>query len=194
MAANHYITSSCAISNGTIRKDGRDLFSLDIFNAPEFLNEAYKQSGINYSRFYKMDNLSKLGWLASELLLQDSFNKERYNPEEVGLVLSNANASLDVDLRYMESVKDIASPSLFVYTLPNIVTGEICIRNGFKGEDAFFVAEHFDAAFIEKYVSNLLNSNKLKACICGWADLVGNDYKATLFLIEKNGKENAMLF
>jgi 3-oxoacyl-[acyl-carrier-protein] synthase-1 len=141
-----------------------------------------------------MDNLSKLGWLASELLLKDSFQKENYKPDAVGLVLSNANASLDIDLRYMESVRDIASPSLFVYTLPNIVTGEICIRNGFKGEDAFFVFDKFNAAFTESYVGNLLDNGNLQACICGWVDFIGNDYKAALFLIEKAKTENALPF
>ncbi|MGN6178905.1 MAG: beta-ketoacyl synthase N-terminal-like domain-containing protein [Mucilaginibacter sp.] len=194
MTNKNYITSSCVIGNNTVRKDGRELFAFKSDNAVDFLTEVYKQSGINYSRFYKMDNLSKLGWLASELLLKDSFQKERYKPAEIGLVLANANASLDVDLRYMESVKDIASPSLFVYTLPNIVTGEICIRNGFKGEDAFFVFDKFNAAFIENYVSNLLNNGKLQVCVCGWVDFVGNDYKAALFLIEKTETENALPF
>ncbi len=194
MAEQNYITSSCVISNGAIRKDGKELFAIKNANASDFLAEAYKASGINYSRFYKMDNLSKLGWLASELLLRDSFDKEKYQPEETGVVLSNANASLDVDLRYMESVKDIASPSLFVYTLPNIVTGEICIRNGFKGEDAFFVFKKFNAPFIENYVNNLLDNGNLQACICGWVDLIGNDYKAALFLVEKVNTESVLSF
>jgi len=194
LAGQNYITSSCVISNNAVRKDGRELFAVEAGNTVDFLTEAYKQSGINYSRFYKMDNLSKLGWLASELLLQDIFTKENYRPEEVGVVLSNSNASLDVDLRYMESVRDIASPSLFVYTLPNIVTGEICIRNGFKGEDAFFVFDKFNASFIETYVSNLLDNGNLQACICGWVDFIGNDYKAALFLVEKIETENGLPF
>jgi len=194
LSEKNYIIASCVISNNTIRKDGRELFAVKSSSAIDFLTEAYKRSGINYSRFYKMDNLSKLGWLASELLLQDSFKKENYKPEEVGIVFSNANSSLDTDLRYMESVKDIASPSLFVYTLPNIVTGEICIRNNFKGEDAFFVFDSFNADFIEKYVANLLDKNKLQACICGWVDFIGNEYKAALFLVEKTAAGTAMPF
>jgi 3-oxoacyl-[acyl-carrier-protein] synthase-1 len=141
-----------------------------------------------------MDNLSKLGWLASEILLKDSFQKEKYQPEDVGLILANANASLDSDQKYLKSVEDIASPALFVYTLPNIVTGEICIRNNFKGEDAFFVAEKFDANFTANYVNNLLNDDTLQACICGWVDVIDEDYKAALFLVEKQHGANAILF
>jgi len=110
------------------------------------------------------------------------------------LILTNANASLDSDLKYMESVNDIPSPALFVYTLPNIMTGEICIRNNFKGEDAFFIFEKFDAAFIETYVNNLLNNGILEACICGWVDVLGDEYKAVLFLVEKEEKANSVMF
>jgi hypothetical protein len=141
-----------------------------------------------------MDNLSKLGWLASEILLMDSFNKKNYTPEEVGVVLSNANSSLDTDLKYFETTKDFASPSLFVYTLPNIVMGEICIRNNFKGENAFFVQEKFDADFIEQYVNNLVNNNILQACICGWIDVLKEDYEAMLFLVERNNAAKSVAF
>ena len=163
-------------------------------NLPEFLLSAYDNLEIKYPKFYKMDNLSKLGWLAAENLMKENFIKENYKPENVGIVLSNANSSLDTDLKYLETVKDYPSPSLFVYTLPNIVIGEICIKNNFKGENAFFVFEQFDANFIKQYVSNLVINNILQACICGWADVLGEDYKAALFLIEKNSSANAIEF
>jgi hypothetical protein len=158
-----------------------------------FLLSVYQRFELNYPKFYKMDNLSKLGWLATEVLLKGSAIKE-YQPETVGLVLTNANASLDSDKKYMKSVVDIASPALFVYTLPNIMIGEICIRNNFKGEDAFFIFEKFDAAFIELYVNNLLANNILNACICGWVDVLGDDYKAVLFLVEKVVSNKPILF
>ena len=81
--------------------------------------------------------------------------------------------------------KNIASPALFVYTLPNIMTGEICIRHNFKGENAFFIFEKFDAGFIQQYVNNLINNNTLQACICGWVELLEDQYKAVLMLVEK---------
>lgn len=194
MSTEKYITSSCLISNNSVYKNGELLFANKDADVPAFLLSVYKHFDINYSRFYKMDNLSKLGWLASEVLLKDSFNKENYKPEDIGLILSNANSSLDTDQKYMASVNDIASPSLFVYTLPNIVTGEICIRNNFKGEDAFFVFDSFNADFIQNYVSNLLDNNILQACICGWVEVLGDEYKAALFLVEKVKGDNAVSF
>ena len=86
------------------------------------------------------------------------------------------------------------SPALFVYTLPNIVIGEISIRHGFKGENAFFISEGFDAAFIEQYVNNLINNNILQCCICGWVEVLEDNYNATLFLLEKIKSANSVNF
>jgi hypothetical protein len=191
--ANHYITSYCTISQEVVYKNEVPVFENRGADLPAFLLSAYQHFELNYPKFYKMDNLSKLGWLATEVLLKGSTIKE-YAPETVGLVLTNANASLDSDKKYMKSVADIPSPALFVYTLPNIMTGEICIRNNFKGEDAFFIFEKFDAAFIELYVNNLLTNNILKACICGWVDVLGDNYKAVLFLVEKVVSDKPILF
>lgn len=190
----NYITSSCRISNHTIYKNGKKIFEEKNIAFADFLLAAYSHFNLNYPKFYKMDSLGKLGWLASEITLKDAFHPENYKPEDVGIVMANANSSLDTDLKYFESTKEFASPSLFVYTLPNIVMGEICIRNKFKGENAFFIQEKFDAEFIEQYVNNLVNNNILQACICGWVDVLHKDYEAILFLVEKNKTENAIAF
>ena len=185
MQGKPYITASCVISKNTVHKNGILVFENKEAVLPEFLLSVYRHFNIKYPKFYKMDNLSKLGWLAAEILLQDSFETGKYLPEEVGLILANASSSLDTDIKYYETAKDIASPALFVYTLPNIMTGEICIRHNFKGENAFFIFEKFDAGFIQQYVNNLINNNTLQACICGWVELLDDQYKTVLFLVEK---------
>lgn len=194
MNINNYITSSCSIHGSAVKKDGAVVFSNDVANPADFLLSVYQNFQFSYPKFYKMDALSKLGWLASEVLLMDSFDRDAYTPAEVGIVLANANSSLDSDVKYMKSVADIASPALFVYTLPNIMIAEMSIRNNFKGEGAFFISEKFDAGFIETYVNNLLINNNIACCICGWVDVWGDDYKAVLYLVEKLKKENAVLF
>ncbi|MEI9944619.1 MAG: hypothetical protein WDN26_10420 [Chitinophagaceae bacterium] len=185
MLEDIYITASCIISNHVVYKNEKPVFKNKAADLTAFLLSAYDQFEINYPKFYKMDNLSKLGWLATEVLLKDSFRTDRYQAGETGVVLANASASLDTDIKYYETAKDIASPALFVYTLPNIVIGEICIRHHFKGENAFFITDQFDAGFIEQYVSNLINNNILQACICGWVELLDDQYKTVLFLAEK---------
>jgi hypothetical protein len=194
LLAENYITSSCKIDGDVVFKDGQHIFENKGVDVNDFLLSVYQHFQLNYPKFYKMDNLSKLGWLASEILLKDSFKKDNYQPEQVGVVLANSNSSLDDDIKYFDSVKDIASPSLFVYTLPNIVIGEICIRNHFKGEHVFFIQDTFDAGFIEQQVKYLLDNNILKACICGWVDILKQDYKANLFLVEKQKSEYSLLF
>ena len=148
MKTENHIAASCIIRNNIVFKDGKPVFEEQGLGLPEFLIAAYRHFETQYPKFHKMDNLSKLGWLANEVLLQNSFNRENYKPEDVGIVLSNANSSLDTDIKYYETAKTIASPAQFVYTLPNIVIGEISIRHGFKGENAFFISNSFDAAFI----------------------------------------------
>ena len=194
MIVEKYITSNCLISKHAVYKNGKLLYVNKDTDVTGFLLLVYDRFDIKYSRFYKMDNLCKLGWLASEILLKDSYKKDNYRAQDIGLILSNANSSLDTDQKYMESVNDIPRSSLFVYTLPNIMTGEICIRNNFKGEDAFFVFDCFNASFIESYVNNLLDNNVLQACICGWIELLGDEYKAVLFLVEKLKNKEAVAF
>jgi hypothetical protein len=194
LSVEKHIIASCVICNGTIYKNGIRLLEETGTEAQTFLVSAYTHLGIDYPKFYKMDALSKLGWLASEILLKDETSLKNYTPEEIAIVLCNANASLDVDLKYYKTVEDIASPALFVYTLPNIMIGEISIRNGFKGENGFFIFDEFDAGFIETYVGGLINSGTTKLCICGWVDVLGEDYNATLFLIENAGDDDKILF
>jgi len=188
LSSDIYITASCTINDHVVCKDETKIFENKDASLADFLLSVYHHFGINYPKFYKMDNLSKLGWLASEILLKDSFRKGEYQPQTIGVVLANASSSLDTDMRYYETVKDIPSPALFVYTLPNIVIGEICIRQHFEGETAFFIFDEFDAGFIEQYVSNLINNNILQACVCGWVELLGEHYKTVLFLVEKAKK------
>src|ERR1700722_9132791 len=180
-----YITASCVIRDNSVYLNGQLLWEAPRAGVSGFLLSAYQQFGFQYPKFYKMDHLSKLGWLAAELLLRDEPGVLDYEPGDVALVLSNANSSLDTDYKYYATVSDIPSPALFVYTLPNIMIGEICIRHKFKGENAFFVFESFDAGFIHQYVRDLMENATARACICGWVDVLGAEYKAVLFLVEK---------
>lgn len=190
-----YITAYSSITKQSAGKNGNLVFNRDErMDAGDFFISLYKYLGADYPKFYKMDNLSKLGFLATEVLLSGRNLSESYSPEETGIVFSNANASLDADVHYMESVKNIPSPALFVYTLPNIVMGEISIRHGFKGENAFFVSENFDEAFMHFYVTDLFNRAALSCCICGWVECFRDNYKAVLWLVEKQFRNGALPF
>jgi hypothetical protein len=196
LPVKNHIRASSFVGHNFILKNGIPFFEKKDIGISAFLDAAYDFAELKYPKFYKMDNLSKLGILAADVLLKDASWIKNYSPEDVGIVLSNANASLDTDIKYYKTVKDFASPALFVYTLPNIMIGEICIRHHFKGENAFFISREFDAAFIQQYVDNLINNNILRSCICGWIELLNETCKAVLFLVEKpaNNFSGSLLF
>jgi hypothetical protein len=179
-----YISSYIHISKQTVFLNGNVVFESTDSGA-DFLISAYKHFAIDYPKFYKMDNLSKLAFLAAESLLRGSNLKASYKPEDIAIVLSNANSSLDTDIRYWDSVATAASPSLFVYTLPNVMIGEICIRHHIKGENTCFVRDKFDVDFQTNYVNGLLNGGNAEVCISGWADYLYGKMEAFFMLVEK---------
>lgn len=176
------ITHSCLIRNNRITRNGVNVF--DYLPGSDFLQSAYTSLKIDYPKFYKMDNLSKAGFLAGEVLLGGRKIASEVGPTDIGLVLSNSNSSLDTDLRYASSMKTIASPALFVYTLPNIVAGEICIRHGIKGENAFFVSSKFDAELISAYVDMV----PAKYVVAGWVDVLSDRHDVFLYLLDRNAR------
>ncbi len=195
MAQTLYITDYCIIRQQRICKSGEVVWQNEKEKSAEsFFLDAYKHLNNAYPKFFKMDSLSKLGWLASEVLLENNGIQEKYKPEEVSVVFANASSSLDADIKYCNTIKDIPSPALFVYTLPNIVIGEICIRNGFKGENAFFIFDRFEVNFLQQYVASLMLQNTNKACIFGWVEVMDDAYEAALFLVEKNAAGKAISF
>lgn len=152
-----------------------DNFSLKGFN-PNTL-------GAPYPKYFKMDNLCRLGYVASEMLLKDS--AERFTPrEDTAVILFNANSSIDNDRKYLATITPeefYPSPSLFVYTLPNIVTGEIAIRNKFMGETSVYILEKPDFNEMRAIVHEALQDPATKQIIWGWVDFKSDtDYRVKL--------------
>ncbi|WP_291909603.1 hypothetical protein [Chitinophaga sp. CB10] len=188
MSNSAYITGTCIIRENKIFLNDKLVWEGEGPGLQELLRAAYDHFSGQYPKFHKMDPLSKLGWLAAEVLLKDS-PVLQLPKEAVGMVLSNRSASLDTDFRYYATVKDIASPALFVYTLPNIVMGEICIRHGFKGENTFFVSEQFDAALLTTYAAQLLAETPLQACLVAWVEVLEHRYEVAMALVERSGTQ-----
>jgi hypothetical protein len=72
--------------------------------------------------------------------------------------------------------------------------GEICIRNGFKGEQACNISESEDAAFLDFYVNDLLNNRNMEACLCGFADATEQSIAINLRWIDKQKRPQGILF
>jgi len=45
-----------------------------------------------------------------------------------------------------------------------------------------------------RYVNNLFAENVIQACICGWTELLGENYKVVLYLVEKKQTKESWLF
>lgn len=131
----------------------------------------YKQMIGNYPKFYKMDGLSRLGFVTSEILL----NAEKGETDkERAIIFFNHSSSIASDRNYKESINDkdnyFPSPSIFVYTLPNIVTGEIAIRNHFHGETSFFILPDKDERLMEEILQASCRDDQSKSFLTGWID------------------------
>jgi len=188
------ITAYIYIGEGKVFVNKRLIFYQEkIATFAEFIKALYKQEQISYPKFYKMDSLSKLGFMCAELLLRNE-NPGRFEPGSLAVVLANSSSSLDTDLLHQESIRNrseyFPSPSVFVYTLANIVIGEICIRHSMKGENAFLISERFNPSHLKVHVSELLDNNRAEACICGWVELLGNNFRAMMALVEKESTGN----
>ncbi|MDR1545013.1 MAG: hypothetical protein LBS50_11550 [Prevotellaceae bacterium] len=162
--------------------------SLSFRNSAE-ITDYYRKIGVDYPKFFKMDNLSKMGFLAAEKIFEqckDAALRLSAPREDIAVICFNRSSSLDVDTQYQSTIADnenyFPSPSLFVYTLPNIVTGEIAIRNKFLGETSFYVSENFDAEQIVRTTHNAFTHNNLTAALAAWIE----SFEVKMFLITKD--------
>lgn len=147
------------------------------------LTSLYRQMIGNYPKFYKMDGLSRLGFVASKILLNaekgdtDVERREEEGErllEERAIIFFNHSSSIASDRSYKESINDkdnyFPSPSIFVYTLPNIVTGEIAIRNHFQGETSFFILPDKDERLMKEILQASCRDAQSKSFLTGWID------------------------
>ncbi len=181
MGSELYIQNYCHIRNSKIALNGKTIFESDTNDFLTFIKAAYKAFDTGYGKFFKMDDLSKLAFTASELLLADEKEKN------TALVFSNRAGSLDTDRKHHTTMGDYPSPAVFVYTLPNICLGEISIKHQLYSENAFFVFDHFNASTLYDYSASLLDSKKAEKVLCGWVDMDKGKYDAFLYVVAKNG-------
>ena len=163
--------------------------------ADQKLEAAYRALGLAYPKFFKMDAQSKLGWLSAEYLCEGSKLFDTAAAKDIALVLSNRKSSLDTDEQYQQSLTNeeefLPSPAVFVYTLANIVAGEICIRHGIKGENNFLISESFDAASLVNYVTILFEEELCEQCLVGWVEAYHGTLRSMFAYIEKITEEKA---
>ena len=170
-----YIHASCHIHDRRVTVDGQTRFESTTpdASATDFLAGAFRHTGIDYRKFYKMDPLARLGFLAAELLLPPPADDEPLK-EDWGIICFNSASSLAADRLYQRTIPAgddfFPSPADFVYTLPNIVTGEIAIRHKIQGETMFYVMPEFRAAEVCHIVNETADDAGLRSALVGWID------------------------
>ena len=180
-----FLKTYCRIKEGEVHING-ELFCQHMDEDP-FLRSIYKHIGLTYPKFFKMDELSRLGFIGAEMTLMRS-ELEQYADDEVAVIFSNRSSSLQTDFEYYDTLKSgIASPALFVYTLPNIEVGEICIRHKLYGENNFLITERFDAAQLLEQCEALFTDNAAKAVLIGWTEVENDNHDGFFAFITASG-------
>ena len=186
------ISRYCSIKLPVLLLNGSIVMKQEAVDPADFLKSAYRHLNIQYPKFFKMDNLCKLAFLSAEILLKDTELTTRYPSEEIGMIILNASSSLETDEKHQESISNrgnyFPSPSVFVYTLPNIMTGEIAIRHKIKGENAVIISEKPDAHLIFQLVDELFSRKRVSCCIAGWIEAYHDRVSSCLMLVENDEK------
>lgn len=194
---NMIITRYCSINPEQVSVNKTILLENAGSEPENLLKTLYRHLFIQYPKFFKMDPLSKLAFLSAEILLKDMDVTTRYPLEEIGMILLNASSSLETDEKHQESISDrgnyFPSPSVFVYTLPNIMTGEIAIRHKIKGENAVIISEKPDAQTIFQFVDELFSRKRVSCCITGWVESYHDRLSSCLMLVENEEKAKSFI-
>ena len=163
---------SVLIQPNVVEVDGRHL-PIDA-TGKDLLTALYHQYVGDYPKYYKMDPLSRLGFIASELLLQAEGAERFVACDDRAVIFFNHSSSVCADRQYLETIADkdncFPSPSVFVYTLPNIVTGEIAIRNGYHGETSFYILPRRDECLMQQILQASSLDPTTHSILCGWLD------------------------
>ena len=180
---------SVLIRPDAVEVDGRHL-PIDA-HGKDLLTSLYRQYVGDYPKYYKMDPLSRLGFIASELLLQAEGAERFVACDDRAVIFFNHSSSVCADRQYIKTIADpdncFPSPSVFVYTLPNIVTGEIAIRNGYHGETSFYILPHRDDRLMQQILLASCLDSTTQSILCGWLDYKDDaHFEAQLRIINLN--------
>jgi 3-oxoacyl-(acyl-carrier-protein) synthase len=150
---------------------GNDLTGLRAW--PARLNEALQRGeldGLHWSlvsdsdpsRFARMDLMCRLGLMAAELLDAGFDAMPEARRERIGVCVETFAGSLDTDIRFAQKPR----PSIFAYTLPSTVIGEICIRYRLKGPVLCLVSADAAGNNAAVEAAGWLESGDAGACLC----------------------------
>lgn len=155
------------------------------------LKELYKSHINDYPKFYKMDLLTRLTFVATELLIKTEGAPrlaEGESDDSRAVILFNRSSSIVADRQYWETIKNdddyYPSPAAFLYTLPNLTTGEVAIRNHYTGETSFYILADKNQKIMDDIMHVSFADEKIKSVIGGWVDCEnGESFEAYIYII-----------
>lgn len=129
-------------------------------------------------RWRRMDILSRTAFSAVEQALQSSEGLS-LGKDDTAVILFNRTSSVVSDRKYIETISRaeeyFPSPSVFIYTLPNIATGEIALHFGLYGETSFYILPDRDEKMMQTIVDATLRNGNVRTVISGWVDCPTDD-------------------
>ena len=134
---------SCKIESDKVILNGENL-DIVIDDTTDWKKHLYRTLGLDYPKFHKMDSLSKMAMLAVTFLKR-KVDFTQFGEDGLAMIFANSSSSGETDKKFISSYDKNGnpSPSLFVYTLPNILTGELSIHNKWYGENIFFINKKY---------------------------------------------------
>jgi len=133
-------------------------------------------SASDSSRFLRMDLMCRLGLMAAELLDAGFDEMPEVQRERVAVFVETFAGSLDTDVRFLQTPR----PSLFAYTLPSTVMGEICIRYRLKGPGLCLVSPNDSDGGALVEAVDWLREGDVDACLCLGCEAVDREIAAML--------------
>ena len=191
-----YIQSIVRITNKGVWQNGQEKV-VDKSGSSSYFASIYKAMGISYPKFFKMDNLCKLGFLASELTMKSANLEYDTEKRDWSVIIYNHCSSLDDDKVYQQTIQEMdnfyPSPAVFVYTLSNIVTGEIAIRHKIMGESCSYIEEAFrPESLIDASQMTLSNAKGIHHLLIGWVDYLDGEADALMMHVSQEMQKSGI--
>ena len=135
------------------------------------------------SRFGRMDPLSKLGLMAVELLDPGFADMTDEQKTDIGVCMISPCGSLSTDIEFLREI----SPSIFIYTLPSSVIGEVCIRHRLRGPLLCLMSEENTERSIVDEASERIAMGEATSMLCLSCDAGSPDAQnAVNFALDKD--------
>lgn len=183
MRETMHLKHKAFLDHKSLTVNGVEVFkNEDQLSFTEWLTHLYRSLKMEYPKFFKMDKMCRGSLILMEVFLEKTSAIEPGVNEDLAFYFSNTSSSLETDLQFFNTIKNPAqffpSPSVFVYTLPNIMIGELCLKHGWMGEGYFSIEPEFNPEKLEKEAAFIIETGKAERVLAGWAEINRDEDKS----------------